>query len=175
MRKHALTRNMANKKLAGVAAGLADFFGIDVTLIRVVFALGALFGGGVTVVLYIVLWFLLPKDSTTTTPPRRSSLATGIFIALVVAVVLLNITGDGYFGWIPAVVFIGLAVFLWWKFRSPKPNRQLGPRANHPRFQEPSATEAPPMYFGGDPTFHVDSFYPPMPPDSDNPSGFQRP
>lgn len=177
MRKHALTRNVANKKLAGVASGLADYFGIDVTLIRIVFVLGALFGSGIPVFVYVLLWVAMPGNVTrTTTPPRHSKPATFIFLALVALVFVIGAANSGNYSWIPGLLFVGLVVFLWWKFRSRNPNRALGPRATNLRFQEPSANEAPPVYFGGDPTFHVDSFYPPQPPtDSDNPSGFQRP
>jgi len=42
-------------KLMGVCAGIADYTGIDVTLIRVGFVLGALVGSGFPVIAYIVL------------------------------------------------------------------------------------------------------------------------
>ena len=55
-----LTRSMTNKKLAGVAGGIADAFGWDVTLVRLGFvALTLLHGGGV--LLYVVLILVMPK------------------------------------------------------------------------------------------------------------------
>ncbi len=55
-----LTRSMTNKKVAGVAGGIADAFGWDVTLVRLGFvALTLLHGGGV--LLYLVLLLVMPK------------------------------------------------------------------------------------------------------------------
>jgi len=49
--------------LAGVAAGIADYFDVDVTLVRIVFAVFALLGGaGVPVYLACVL--LIPEEGT---------------------------------------------------------------------------------------------------------------
>lgn len=46
--------------IAGVCGGIADYFGIDPTLIRVIFVvLGLLAGPGL--LLYLALWVVLPK------------------------------------------------------------------------------------------------------------------
>jgi len=51
-----------HKKIGGVCAGLAEYFNMDVTLIRVLFfATLILKGGGLLV--YIILWVCLPKKS----------------------------------------------------------------------------------------------------------------
>jgi phage shock protein PspC (stress-responsive transcriptional regulator) len=58
--KTQLTRSMTNKKVAGVAGGIADAFGWDVTLVRLGFvALTLLHGGGL--LLYVVLMLVMPK------------------------------------------------------------------------------------------------------------------
>ena len=55
-----LTRSMTNKKVAGVAGGIADAFGWDVTLVRLGFvALTLLHGGGL--LLYLVLMLVMPQ------------------------------------------------------------------------------------------------------------------
>lgn len=55
-----LMRNMQNKKIAGVCAGLGEYLGVDITLMRVLWA--ALFLiGGVGLLAYIVLWIVMPK------------------------------------------------------------------------------------------------------------------
>ena len=51
-----------NKKIAGVCGGLGEYFEIDPTLIRLVFAL-LFFGYGTGVMLYILLWIILPEES----------------------------------------------------------------------------------------------------------------
>ncbi|MBV7329694.1 PspC domain-containing protein [Chloroflexi bacterium TSY] len=50
-----------NRVIAGVAGGLADFFGLDVSLVRLMFILSLLFGGS-GLFLYIVLWIVMPKE-----------------------------------------------------------------------------------------------------------------
>jgi len=54
-----LYRSSTHKVIGGVAAGLADYFLIDPVLVRVLFVLVALFGGG-GVLIYIVLWIVVP-------------------------------------------------------------------------------------------------------------------
>ena len=57
-----LRRNVFNKVLGGVCSGLADYFNLDVVLVRVVFAASFLFagiGGG----LYLHLWLIVPANN----------------------------------------------------------------------------------------------------------------
>jgi phage shock protein C len=56
-----LYRSKRDSKIAGVCAGLAEFFNIDPTLVRIFFALLAV-AGGPGVLLYIVLWVLVPEE-----------------------------------------------------------------------------------------------------------------
>lgn len=55
-----LERNPNNKIVAGVASGLADFIGIDPTVVRVIWAL-SVFLGGIGVVAYVVMWIVIPE------------------------------------------------------------------------------------------------------------------
>lgn len=48
-------------KLMGVCAGIARYFGVDVTLVRIAFVLAALFGIGAPVLIYIVIGVLAPS------------------------------------------------------------------------------------------------------------------
>jgi phage shock protein C len=59
-----LYRLKEGQQIAGVCAGLAAFAEIDVSLIRVLFLIGALFSGGVLLVGYVVLAFLMPIART---------------------------------------------------------------------------------------------------------------
>lgn len=54
-----LQRDEHRKTIAGVCAGLADYFGVDVILIRVLFILALLFKGGGLLV-YVILWIVMP-------------------------------------------------------------------------------------------------------------------
>jgi phage shock protein PspC (stress-responsive transcriptional regulator) len=56
-------RDTDNGKIGGVAAGLAPYLNLDVTLIRVLLLAG-LFAGGFTFLLYIILWIAAPQAKT---------------------------------------------------------------------------------------------------------------
>jgi phage shock protein C len=57
-----LTRSETNRVIGGVAGGIAERIGVNPSLLRVVWALSAFFGG-LGVLAYIVLWIVLPKGS----------------------------------------------------------------------------------------------------------------
>ena len=61
MARQRLVRRTKGKMIAGVCAGLADHFGLEVSKVRIVFVLFGLFGAGELV--YIALWILAPKDT----------------------------------------------------------------------------------------------------------------
>ena len=54
-----LQRDENNKMLAGVAAGLAEYFGIDTSVVRLIFVLMTLLGLS-GVLIYIILWIVVP-------------------------------------------------------------------------------------------------------------------
>jgi phage shock protein C len=56
-----LYRSKTNRKLAGVCGGLAQYFNVDATLIRVLFVLLAVLGGS-GLVLYLAMWIIVPKE-----------------------------------------------------------------------------------------------------------------
>jgi len=55
-----LYRDEYHKVFGGVCAGLAEYFDMDVTIVRLLFAFG-FFMAGVGFVPYIILWIVLPK------------------------------------------------------------------------------------------------------------------
>jgi phage shock protein C len=59
--KRKLYRSRANRTIAGVCCGLADYFGVDPTLIRVIFVVLNLLGGA-GIVLYLLLWIIVPNE-----------------------------------------------------------------------------------------------------------------
>ena len=58
-----VVRNVQDKKIAGVCAGLADYFDIDPTLVRALWILFTLLGGS-GVLAYIILWVIMPEAGT---------------------------------------------------------------------------------------------------------------
>ncbi|HTF41020.1 MAG TPA: PspC domain-containing protein [Propionibacteriaceae bacterium] len=67
-----LYRSRTQRMVAGVCGGLAEYFNVDTTVIRVLFLVITLFGGAGLVV-YVVMWILVPDASkappTTSAPP----------------------------------------------------------------------------------------------------------
>lgn len=59
-KKKTLYRLPQQGKISGVCAGIADFFDMDVTLVRVIFVIMALATGGGVILLYIILAIILP-------------------------------------------------------------------------------------------------------------------
>ena len=58
--KRKLTKSVTNKKLAGVAGGLGEYFGVDPTIIRIAFVIATVMGGGFPAIpLYIVLAIIM--------------------------------------------------------------------------------------------------------------------
>jgi phage shock protein PspC (stress-responsive transcriptional regulator) len=57
-----LYRSRTNRMIAGVCAGLGSFFGIDPTVVRLVFVAGALLGFGSFVLIYLVLFIVVPEE-----------------------------------------------------------------------------------------------------------------
>lgn len=56
-----LYKSNSNKMVDGVCAGIAQYFAIDPSIVRLAFVLMTVFGG-VGIVAYIVLMFILPRE-----------------------------------------------------------------------------------------------------------------
>ncbi len=57
-----LVRSRKGRMVAGVCAGIADYLGADVTLVRVIVVVLALVTGGAGVLAYLVAWALIPDE-----------------------------------------------------------------------------------------------------------------
>ena len=58
-----LARPRSNRMIAGVCAGVANYFNTDPTVVRIVFLLLLLPGGVPGPLIYLVLWALMPEKS----------------------------------------------------------------------------------------------------------------
>ena len=56
-----LSRTREGRVVAGVCAGIAAYFGVDPTLVRLAFAVLTVFGGA-GVLLYLVAWIVIPDE-----------------------------------------------------------------------------------------------------------------
>lgn len=65
-----LYRSRDDQMVTGVCGGLAEYFGIDATLIRLAFAVAVLAGFGSGVPLYIALAIIIPEEPLDATLER---------------------------------------------------------------------------------------------------------
>lgn len=56
-----LFRSRTNRSIAGICGGLAEFFQVDVTLLRLITLFLILFGG-LSIWVYILLWIIIPEQ-----------------------------------------------------------------------------------------------------------------
>ncbi|MHC4093285.1 MAG: PspC domain-containing protein [Planctomycetota bacterium] len=57
-----LRRSVANRHVAGVCGGLAEYFGLDPTVMRVAYVLLSIFSAGFPgILVYIILWVVIPE------------------------------------------------------------------------------------------------------------------
>jgi phage shock protein PspC (stress-responsive transcriptional regulator) len=57
-----LVRRRDDRMVAGVCSGVAEYLGVDVTLVRLVTVVGTIFGFGSLILAYVVAWALLPEE-----------------------------------------------------------------------------------------------------------------
>ena len=55
-------RRSNDKMIAGVCAGLAHYFDLDPTVIRIVYVLLSIFTAFAGVLVYLILWLVMPKE-----------------------------------------------------------------------------------------------------------------
>ncbi|MFQ2221218.1 envelope stress response membrane protein PspC [Aeromonas enteropelogenes] len=60
-----LYRDPRQGKIAGVCAGLADYFGVETWIVRLLAISGLIFAGFITFTAYMAAWFLLDKKPVT--------------------------------------------------------------------------------------------------------------
>ncbi len=65
-----LYRSRNDKMIAGVCGGLAEYFNIDPTVIRLIAVLTVIFGGA-GILAYIILAIVVPVESSQSTEPRE--------------------------------------------------------------------------------------------------------
>jgi phage shock protein PspC (stress-responsive transcriptional regulator) len=61
-----LVRSREGRMVAGVCMGVAEYFGMDVTLLRVIVAVVAVITGGAGFLAYLVAWAIIPSEGDKT-------------------------------------------------------------------------------------------------------------
>jgi phage shock protein C len=62
-----LARSSTDKMFGGVCGGLARYFGVDSTLVRLVFVLAVI--SGLSPLIYIILWVVMPQEGVSQPAP----------------------------------------------------------------------------------------------------------
>jgi len=56
-----LYRSRTNRMVSGVCAGLGEFANVDPTIVRLLFAAGTIFSGGLLLLVYLAMIFVVPE------------------------------------------------------------------------------------------------------------------
>ena len=59
-----MRRSQSNKMIAGVCGGLAKYFALDASLIRIIYVLVTIFTAFAGVLVYIILWIVIPVEDS---------------------------------------------------------------------------------------------------------------
>ncbi|HEY7209209.1 MAG TPA: PspC domain-containing protein [Bryobacteraceae bacterium] len=57
-----LSRPRDDRKIAGVCSGIARYLGVDVTLVRIIMVVLAIWPPSVGLIVYIVCWIVMPQE-----------------------------------------------------------------------------------------------------------------
>lgn len=102
-----LSRSADDRKLAGVAGGLARHFELDPSLVRIAFVVLALFGG-VGLALYALVALVVPADEGA--PPLSGWLKAGLAVVGLIALISFPFLGGPSLGLL-VLVAIGVLVY----------------------------------------------------------------
>jgi phage shock protein C len=89
-----LTRS-PDRKVAGVAGGLAEYFDLDPTVVRLAWLLAGIFTGGTAVIAYLLFWLVMPEPATgeARVPASREQKSRTLVALLLVAAVFVMVAG----------------------------------------------------------------------------------
>jgi phage shock protein PspC (stress-responsive transcriptional regulator) len=131
-----IRRSRSNRKVAGVAGGLARHLDIDPVILRVAFVVLTFFGG-VGLLLYVALWLLLPEDGSDWARiklDRRSRTVALVIVGVLALLLLVNHGwwGDGGFFFLCLVVVAAAVVISTQLPRRDRGHRERGADQPHP-------------------------------------------
>ncbi len=108
-----LRRSAYDRKVAGVAGGLARHLDVDPIILRVTFVVLAFFGGA-GILLYAACWLLVPDDLTGRATVRLDERSRSVALVVVGVLAGLAVLGDslGGYGFPWPLAIIGLVVLL---------------------------------------------------------------
>lgn len=93
-----IRRSRTDRKIAGVAGGIARHFDVDPLLVRVGLVLLAIFGGG-GVLVYAAGWLLIPEEGSDEGVIKVEHRTRTVLLTIVGAIAALSLVGDSIGGW----------------------------------------------------------------------------
>ena len=109
-----LRRSTHDRKVAGVAGGLARHLDIDPIILRVAFVVLAFFGGA-GLILYGACWLLVPEDGSHQAAVQLDEKSRTVALVVLGVIAALALVGDSWGAyWFPwPLAIIGLIAFVW--------------------------------------------------------------
>ena len=152
-----LRRTVVDRKVAGVAGGIARHLDIDPLIVRVAFVVLSLFGGAGLIV-YAACWILLPEDGQLQQPLGLDERSRSVALILVGILGVALLVGQWDWFWVPGpLILVALVVWLVMSRRNdsattvapvaPPPGvPNAGPDAVTPEQRWASASSSAPSY-----------------------------
>ena len=146
-----IRRSRSDRKVAGVAGGLARHLDIDPLILRVAFVVLTFFGG-VGLLLYVALWLLLPEDGSDWAKIKLDRRSRAVALVLVGALALLLLFSHGWWGggggfFFLCLVVVAAAVVISTQLPHRADRRDVPPAGpTAPGADVPLSTYAPPSY-----------------------------
>lgn len=91
--KKRLLRSRADRYVAGVCGGLAEYLGIDSTIVRVLWVL-SVFAGGLGLWLYIAAWLIVPEAKEEAVQAKEQRGGTGVVIGVILILIGMALLGQ---------------------------------------------------------------------------------
>jgi phage shock protein PspC (stress-responsive transcriptional regulator) len=111
-RPRALTRSI-DRTIGGVAAGVAEYVGVDPTIVRALWVVAAVFAPPFACLGYLLLWVIMPPSTAAPLVRQRASAPGGNALLLGIVLVAVGvILLSGEFGWVRWLGW-GLTRVLW--------------------------------------------------------------
>jgi len=149
-----IRRSLTDRKIAGVAGGVARHFDIDPLLVRVAFVLLAIFGGG-GILAYAAGWLLIPDEGSDEGVIRVDHRTRTVLLAVVGVISAMSLLGDSLGGWdFPwPLALVGLVIAAIAAASRPKPHP--GPLPSQGWMPPGTAGAVPGAQTGPGPTYPV--------------------
>lgn len=112
-----LYRSNENKMIAGIAGGLAEYFGVDPVLIRLIWIISIFFGGA-GIFAYLIGWLIIPEGESDAEQEANEVGMQGVGLILIIvgiAFLLRNLIPIPFARFFWPLALVALGIFLLWR------------------------------------------------------------